>query len=165
MKATALALLFLPFASLAQTTAKPSTTDCPDFKNKPQVSKAAYFESLRHKPVKAAPTASAAKKADPELKAPEVKASQPKPQKAYVPSFSSGSDKILEEKKAPAAKTETAEKPAAEKPALKEKEKEQLAENAAKPKTEKKAAKKKVMNTNSGKVRATRKNPTKCPAF
>ncbi|MCW3071159.1 MAG: hypothetical protein JWO44_1049 [Bacteroidetes bacterium] len=161
MKAIAIALFFLPVAALAQTTAaKPSTTECPDFKNKPQVSKAAYFESLRHKPA----TAPAAKKGS-TAPAAQAKATQTKPQKAYVPSFSAGTDKILEEKKAPAAKTETAAKPAAEKPVVKEKEKEMLAETTTKPKAEKKTTKKKSSNVNSGKVRGTKKNAATCPAF
>jgi hypothetical protein len=164
MKAISLAFILLPLASLAQheskttTPAKASTTDCPDFKNKPQTSKAAYFESLRHKPATAAATP--AKKGTSDKPAAPARA---KTEKAYVPSFSS-SDKIMEEKKAPAAKTEVKEKPAAEKPQVKQNK--QLAENTAeKPKADKKPVKKKTSDTGSGKVRGTKKNAANCPAF
>jgi hypothetical protein len=66
MKATALALLLFPIVCFAQTT-KPSTTACPDFVNKPQLSKAAYFESLRHPKPKDPTIASAAKKGMPQI--------------------------------------------------------------------------------------------------
>jgi hypothetical protein len=90
-----LTILFLLFSTsiFAQTQtktaplAKPSTTDCPTWGSKPNQakSKAAYYESLRH--TKKAPGDSTAK----------VKA-KPKA-KTHTPSYSAGTDKVLEQKK------------------------------------------------------------------
>jgi hypothetical protein len=149
MKAAALALFFIPFASLAQTqsnTPKKSTTDCPTFTNQPKMNKAASYEALRHtrKPVKAGEE-------------------KPKVQKSHTPAFSSG-DKVLEPKK-----TVPAEKPVEKAVTPEEKPKK---EKAAPAKTEssaavaeQKAPKKKKTVLNSGKVRGTKRNAEDCPQF
>jgi hypothetical protein len=57
MKIITLLLFLFSGTCIAQTTAKPapapatkpSTTDCPTWRNKPNQSKAAYYEALRHK--------------------------------------------------------------------------------------------------------------------
>jgi hypothetical protein len=166
MKAFIFALLF-PVVCFAQTTktpaVKPSTTDCPTWNNKQQVNKTDYYQSLRHPK-----SAKAQAVVDPnhiaEKKTPVAK---PKTEvkKSTVPSFSSGSDPLLEKKKPVEAKTTvkeeaplTEKKEAAAKPEAK-------TTAAAKEKTEKKPAKKKDANYNSGKVRTSKKSQEKCPAF
>ncbi|HEX8516775.1 MAG TPA: hypothetical protein VF868_11285 [Bacteroidia bacterium] len=157
MKAAALALLFIPIASIAQTgkpVAKSSSTDCPTFVNKPQVSKAAYFESLRH-------TKKAAKPA----------AENKKPEPAYVPSFASTSDKVLEKPASPPAKPVEEKKPVIaekQKPAAAPVEKKVTAEDGPEEKVqiaEKKAPKKKKALNTSGRVRTPRRSAEKCPQF
>jgi hypothetical protein len=166
MKASLLALLFIPFASLAQQdskapAAKPSTTACPDFKNKTQVSKAAYFESLRHtKAAKVQPTASA-QKAKPEVPAQTAKTPTAK---TYVPAFATAPDKVMEVKKAPEVVPAVQAEKTESKPE-EVKEKAMMAENSTKPRSEKKAAKKKNNACKSGKTRTSKRNPEKCPAF
>lgn len=96
MKALSLLLLLFPFISLAQESKKtspapkPSTTDCPTWTSKPSQNKAAYYESLRHTKKPAGDSLSAKKKAP---------AAKPKQKAAYTPSYSSGSDKVMEKKK------------------------------------------------------------------
>lgn len=154
MKATFLALLALPLSCLAQTNAvtpaKPSTTACPDFVNKPQPSKAAYFESLRHTRPKEQTVASAVKKEKEPVKA--------KTHTEYIPSYSS-EDRILEQKETPPL----AEKPEEEK-VVKENPlaKEVVAEKA---RTEKKPAKRKQSCNTSRKVKTSKRNTQKCPQF
>jgi hypothetical protein len=164
MKAFFLALLF-PVAVFAQTTktpaAKPSTTDCPTWNNKQQVNRADYYQSLRHPK-----SAKAQAVVDPTHvveKKPVVKAKPKAEPKSTVPSFSSGSDPLLEKKKPVEVKAiekkETAEETkAVSKPEAK-------TTSAAKEKTEKKTAKKKESAYNSGRVRNTKKSAEKCPAF
>ncbi|MCE3278432.1 MAG: hypothetical protein K0S44_623 [Bacteroidetes bacterium] len=157
MKALLIAFSFLPVFCLAQaakTTAKPSTTDCPTFVNKPQSSKAASFEAMRH-----------TKKAKP------AAAPKAKTETAYVPSFSSSSDKVMDKKPtvkpAPSEKTVPAEKETPEavsktkEPAV-SKEKTEEGDKAV---AEKKVPKKKKLVNNSGKVQKTKTDPSKCPAF
>jgi len=163
MKALFLALTLLPLISFSQATkapaAKPSTTDCPDFKNKAQVSKADYFESLRH--TKKAQPSAAATRTETGSSAPAVKAKPAAEKKTAVPKFSSSDDKIMDAKK-PAAQTKvTEEKKTEPKPA----QKKEAATTVTKNKTEKKSSRKKDLSYNSGKVRGTKKNPEKCPSF
>lgn len=164
MKALILALSLLPLISVSQTTkapaAKPSTTDCPDFKNKAQVSKADYFESLRHTK-KAQPVGASSEKAS--LNNPPPAKVKPAPEKkSAVPKFSSSDDKILEAKKpAPETKEVKEEK----KIPAKQPQKKDAAVTDSKNKAEKKPAKKKEISDNSGKVRTSKKNTQKCPAF
>jgi hypothetical protein len=156
MKATALALLLFPIACLAQTktavpSVKPSTTACPDFVNKPQVSKAAYFESLRHVKPKDPLVASSVKKEKTE-KAPSTSTNN------YIPSYSS-SDKILEKKEKPVISTKPVVEEIAEKPV----EKELIADKGTR--AEKKMSRKKQSCNTSGKVKTSKKNTQKCPRF
>jgi hypothetical protein len=157
MKALLIAFSFIPvfcIAQAAKTSTKPSTTDCPTFVNKPQSSKAASFEAMRH-----------TRKAKP------ATAPKAKTETAYVPSFSSGSDKVMDKK--PTEKTSPAEKDAPEekeKPESVSKTKETAsstgkAQDTDKAVAEKKAVKKKKTVNTSGKVRNTKKDAGKCPEF
>lgn len=163
MKTASLLFLFIPALCFSQTESKApvksSTTDCPTWKNKAQVSKANYFESLRHTKTAKDPQqlASVSKK-----EVPVKKVNEPKEQKAYVPSFSASEDKVLSEKKEIPEKAP--EKNIAEKPAIKKEKTESVATNA-KPKAEKKTQKRKNADYSSGKVRTSKKNAQKCPAF
>jgi hypothetical protein len=155
MRNFAFSLLFVPMIGFAQTTkpaaAKPSTTDCPTFVNKPQTSKAAFFAAMRYKP-KPKTTTPAAEKEPVVTK---------KPVKQHTPMFSSG-DKIMEKKELPEEKKIEPKKKI-------EEEKPKATEAAATDKKEKeieekKPAKKQKVNT-SGKVRNTKRSASKCPDF
>jgi hypothetical protein len=93
MKALTLLLLLFSINSFAQTetkpAAKPSTTDCPTWGSKPNQSKAAYYESLRHKkPVAEQPGVVS-----------KTKAVKPKKIVNHTPAFNASSDKVMEQKK------------------------------------------------------------------
>ncbi|MDF2435834.1 MAG: hypothetical protein K0Q95_210 [Bacteroidota bacterium] len=163
MKALFLAMIF-PVMCFAQTTKtptpKPSTTDCPTWNNKQQVNKTDYYQSLRH-PKSAKAQAVVAPGLVTEKK-PVVKP-KAEAKKSTVPSFSSGSDPLLEKKKPVEAKTTGKEETPEETKPIPREEKKPAA--VTKEKTEKKPSKKKESAYNAGKVRNAKKSAEKCPAF
>jgi hypothetical protein len=92
MKTITLLLLLFSINSFAQTenkpAVKPSTTDCPTW-NKPQQSKAAYYESLRHKKPVAEQPGVVTKAKPAKIKKPIT----------HTPAFNASSDKVMEKKK------------------------------------------------------------------
>ena len=93
MKIITFLLVLFSATCFSQTEAKPapkpSTTDCPTWGSKPNQSKANYYESLRHKkPVAEQPGVVS-----------KPKTVKPKKPVTHTPSFNSGTDKVIEEKK------------------------------------------------------------------